>query len=928
MRVLFLLPLSLVLGCTFGPGSKSPTSGTTDTGEEWMDEPPGCISIDGHGDFATIAEAITAAPEASTVSVCPGTYMESVVLDKTVSISGEDVATTIITPPTNLHAFEVSGAGAAIANFTITGASRSGVYLSDATDVSVSNVVFDGPANYGVESTASTGTIVTGCTFTQPGFGGISISGGSVTVDATNFAQPYGYGVLARDGADVTLTSNVFDGTVAAAGDGSDGFTIYADGASVTMNGNTITNPDIIGVYVLDAALSMSGDTVTGGAYGVVAAGSAGTTTTLNNVTITDAYHQGLFVVSADPVVIDGLTITIAAEASDSWTYAQWGTRKGDIFCGAALIEADEVAVSNAAFTGYENYSLYAASFTGSGNYTITDSSFRDAGRNGITIDLGSGTADLTNVTVDSIREPEIAQPCSGYVDQSTGIRQVSSTVNLTGVTISNNAGWGFTDVQGEATITDSLIDGNYCTGFVNYEAVATITGTTFTHATQMGSIYDATGALTLTGNTFIDNHAMSISEYDDGLGNITRYESDNYGRDMYLYQSASVVISGNTFSEGDVGIVGDAASVSVTNNTFTGYERSLLEVGSTSDTDPAIFADNTVDDIGAYVVYASSGFVEVENVTVGTTHESETSSRSFTNDVLNYEYSYTSAYPAFGAYGSYYSYDDGTGNIVTVEGPAGLRITNVEFGDTVHSLVNANDARIEIDGLHVGQIGGSLEEAYSYAYAIYAYSDGAPSEVIINDFTATSTTGTAFYIYNGNATEGYIDIGNVDVGSVGYVGSGASGFEMAGNASYTISHASFTDVDGSGLTNDGDYYYYDYLISDYVYGVVATVAIVDGLSVMSAGEDGISFTDGDLSLTNSTLMAGVGDGIEISGATVSSGTGEIIGASATITGNIITANAGYGMVCTETTLDGCSANDLTGNGLGEQVGCDDGCGI
>lgn len=930
MRVLVLLPLPLALGCLTQASKteKDGGSGTDDTGPAWMNDPPGCINVDAHGDFATIAEAIIAAPEGSAVSVCPGTYAESVVIDKTVSVTGEDVATTIITPPTNQHGFELSGAGASVANFTVSAATRSGVFINGASDVSVSNIVLDGPANYGVEASASTGVVISGVTFFQPGFGGVSVSGGSITIDGSTFDHPYGYGILARDDADLTLTNNGIEGTLQAAGDGSDGFAVFADGCLVTMSGNTITSPDIIGVYVLDGALTMNGDVVSDTAYGVVSAGPAGTVTDLENVTVTDAFHQGVYVASPDPIILNGLTVSIAAGASDQWTYAKWGGKKQDFFCGGAFIQGDDVTITNANFSGYENYSLYGAAYTGPGMYTVSDSTFRDSGRWGVVFDLVDGTADITNVTIDSIRDPEIAAPCAGFVNQSDALYGFQSNLNLDTVSITNNIGWGFTSLQGTANITNSLFDSNHCASFVNYESAGNVVGSTFTHAIEFGSIYDSEGALTVTGSTFADNHVTRVSTYDDGAGNISRYEYDYSGYDMYLNLTASADVSGNTFSQGDYGIISAGASVSVTDNTYTGYEHALLDAEQGTDTDPAIFKGNTVEDHGGYVAQAYGAFLEVEDINVGSTRPGRSGYHYYTNDVLDYEYTYESSYSAFYAAGSYYSYDDGTGNIVTVANPAGIRLTDVELGDTAAGVVSVNDARLEVSGVHAGKLGGDVAEASSYAYGVYSYSDGAPSEVIVNDLTATSVTGSAFYLYNSYPIEGYIDISDVDFGAVGYAGSSADAFQMTGNASYTISNATFADVDGSGLTNDGDYYYYDYVTSSYVYDVNTTVAIVDGLNVTSAGEDGISFAEGDLVLTNSTVSAGLGDGVYLNGASVSSSTGETIPASASITGNILTGNAGYGMLCADVTLTDCSGNDLTGNTLGDQSGCSETCGM
>jgi nitrous oxidase accessory protein len=106
-------------------------------------------TVDHHGlairipdDYETIQKAINAANPGDTIFIAPGTYSENVLVNKTVSLVGEDQNSTVI----NMHsdrfanesatALEVTADGVFIENLTVTNATKA-IWVNQANNVSI-----------------------------------------------------------------------------------------------------------------------------------------------------------------------------------------------------------------------------------------------------------------------------------------------------------------------------------------------------------------------------------------------------------------------------------------------------------------------------------------------------------------------------------------------------------------------------------------------------------------------------------------------------------------------------------------------------------------------------------------------------------------------------------------------------------------------
>jgi parallel beta-helix repeat protein len=98
------------------------------------------VDDDGPADFHTIQEAVNAASLGDIIFVHSGTYYETVVVNKTVSLIGEDRNTTIIDGDLTKNVIEVTSDNVIISNFTMINSKGLGIYDSNGNTIK-SNII-------------------------------------------------------------------------------------------------------------------------------------------------------------------------------------------------------------------------------------------------------------------------------------------------------------------------------------------------------------------------------------------------------------------------------------------------------------------------------------------------------------------------------------------------------------------------------------------------------------------------------------------------------------------------------------------------------------------------------------------------------------------------------------------------------------------
>lgn len=125
-------------------------------------------------DFTTIQQAINDAENGSTVNIPAGTYYERITINKTISLVGENVSTTVIDGQSAGTVVEVSSDGVSISGFTIRysgwGWTNNGIYVHYADNCTIKgNVLFMNCHN--IRLNYSRGSRVVGNTVEGNGYG-------------------------------------------------------------------------------------------------------------------------------------------------------------------------------------------------------------------------------------------------------------------------------------------------------------------------------------------------------------------------------------------------------------------------------------------------------------------------------------------------------------------------------------------------------------------------------------------------------------------------------------------------------------------------------------------------------------------------------------------------------------------------------------
>lgn len=872
--------LLLLAACTDGDGGKDDSgSGADDSGDTGGTDTyePGCILVDGAGGYARLQDAITVAEPGATITLCAGTYAESVIVDKTVTIQGESREGVIVSGQGTNPALEITGDLVKVENLTVT-ATYSGVVVDDADGVVLSALTFDQPAYWGLQLKDALNAEVRDSAFLQPGGGGIEVNGGTATISGVSLDNPSSYGISVVGGAAVTLTGSTITGTIMTSDDVSDGFGLNVVDSSLVTDGNVIQGVDGIGIWADTSALTLRNDTIAStvyvGLFGFDAAFD------VEGLTISDSYLQGVYLVGPTVRWVDNV-VTAQPDQTCSLSYDEWGD-DGQPWCGGVLLGGDSVTAEGGEIGGYNNYGLYIGGYSAGGMpATVSNVAIRDVGRWGLY--LSDMETTVTGVSVTGVFEPEMPRPCQDdtyiYLDRSVSLLVWGGSATISSSTFTDNDAWGISNVQGRIDVNGNTFTGQACSSLLNYQGAATVAGSTFSGGQQNGQVWDYEGATIVDGNTFTDNHFDYSYEYESG-GTLYGYTYSGYSIDVYGYSSSELQVTNNTFVDGDQGVVTYFASAEVTGNTWDDYGGSggaLLYAYQPSSSAPPLFADNTIGTFGGYMVLAYYGDIEVEDVTV----ENHTSvTVNYVDGVESSSGSYTSSANLIYAYGSS-SY------------PSTVSVDGLHVGSAGQGLLSSYDATVDLKDVEVESVGG----IYAYAAVSSNWSSSVAPNFNLEGLTIGSATGAGVTLSSSYSGASYVTMSGLDFESVT-----GTAVQLSSIDGWTLSDSAFSEVGSYGVYSSAP--------------VTATgTAVLDGVAVNGATGCGIYLVRGGAQVTGTT-STGSSSGLCLYSLT------------ADVTLNSFTGNSNYGMECSSVTLNSCASNDLTGNGTGEHSGCDDACGV
>lgn len=301
--------------------------------------PPGAeaathvVAADGSGDFSTIGAAVDAAADGDTILVRPGTYTESVTIEKDITLTGdgprEDI---VLVAPEDGPTVLIQEGGLAADPYA--------VLLQD-TLATVSGLTLRGQpseviASGGAPTVQNIHFDVTGYPYeggtTSPAGSSIVVNGDSAAVIRENTITGGGpIGVF--DGSDPIIEGNTLSGGPHIFGFG------FGEGSVVRNNTIEGTIIRAIGTFRSSEALLIEGNTISDpGTYGIDA--SAGDATIIGN-TITDAGQYGISISSGREAIVRDNVIR-DNRIGLAWSLGE-GSIEGNVLTGgdAGLIITD-----------------------------------------------------------------------------------------------------------------------------------------------------------------------------------------------------------------------------------------------------------------------------------------------------------------------------------------------------------------------------------------------------------------------------------------------------------------------------------------------------------------------------------------------------------------------------------------------------------
>ena len=327
---------------------------------------PIVVDQSGDGDYTTIGEAVAAAEDGDEILVRPGTYIEAVVIDKNIAVSGEGSVEDIVimapedgptaplyegTITADPYAMLVTGPGAKISGLTFRGL-RSEVILDGGSPTLQDSVFTDvGWAFDGVNISANGSSIVVTNGGSPTVSGNVIRSGGPIAVfgdaNATLRSNDLAGGphiYLADFGQEVVIEDNSIDGTLAWA------IGAFDFSGRVMIEGNVITNPGKNGINLSQGSADITGNEVSGASLAGIATGLepsnvVGNTLVDNQIAISAAFADGSV---SDNVVRGGRAgIVVSRDLEVSGNDVEGVERRGIAVGGGSPVLRDNRSCGN-----------------------------------------------------------------------------------------------------------------------------------------------------------------------------------------------------------------------------------------------------------------------------------------------------------------------------------------------------------------------------------------------------------------------------------------------------------------------------------------------------------------------------------------------------------------------------------------------------
>ena len=869
LATMVFLGLAL-LGC---PADQDDDDSDDDDDDDVSDVEQGCILINEvEPGYAHLADALIYAQDGDAITICAGEFSGSVVVERSVSITGAGAGQTTIVGDTNEMAITVTASDVTLDGLTIL-SSRNGVVSQNATGLTLQNLDISGSGQYAVSVEGGT-TSLDGVTMYENPFAAINAQYASVTVTNSEIANGEGYGIRLVESYAAISDTTIAGVSVPDATDEYDGTCIYAEESTGAL---TLDNVDISGcarvaVYTFDTDIQMTNSVVSESNYAIVAIVGGENGSVITDNSFTDIPVYAVYMMEMDADISRNEIISSNAVDEDSIGIYVGNTD------GTFIVEDNVVE-------GYKRYSIivqpqYDAEPSG-GTAQIN----RNTVRNGTWFGIWAMHLDelwFTNNTVDGIEWSTDMYDEYTYfieggvlisdVEQVTMAENLIQNVELIGLYISNST---FTSEDDEITETQMWA------GYIA-DSAGTIDNIHL-HDLDINGFFIYTASVDVTNSTFETmRDAVPPNQWD-----LPEEDQYAYGGPGIQYYEAQGLVTGNTFQDNeDRGLYVYNANVTAEDNEFYNNYYGIYFSGNADDGYPILIQNNLFGDHGWTAMYGYRTDAQVTNNVFEGPSGMAFYSSSFYGSFDNNDISTS------GIAIQTYTYD-----IADMLGP-GTYANNTMVGcaSGVTSSYFAGELVISGNTFEAVQSPIFLNDYYPGDEALLlqdnTFTDTPGIPIVIEDYTEAILSGAN--VISGTTSGTAVDLENITVGVVdGLTVSSCAGdaLTLTGGA-YTVTGSSLTAAAGAGIVADGS-------VDVDLDGSMDPVAItLDGNTAISA---------------NGT------HGIRLLGTV----TGDI-------TNNTIEDNTEYGIACDGSlvTLTSCS-NTQSGNLLGdylEENGCVLGC--
>ncbi len=761
-----------------GPGPDD-TEGGEETGHDTGEPEEGCITVDGEGGYARLTDAIRLASEGSLIEICAGAFVEAVTVDKSVTIMGAGYSQTTWRAPADEVPFRIAD----VSEVTLQGIGVSSdghaIEVEDATDIVLASLSGSEFGTHAIWARDVEGLVVRDSTFYAAPEGAILVSGGTAEITGCNLVNNVAYAVAGTGDVDLVLRDNTIRGTVyseKSAEGYADGFGVIGDNAgTLVLENNRFTDNTPWAIYAQRTdAVSLSGDTVSGGLFGVYQISGD---LALDGVTVTNPVELGIVWVGGRT---DALSITGSTVHGDPSVVADYDLDDGVLGGIGLYAEGNDVTVSDSTFYGWNDAGAWIAAYDytyAGGTAAISDTTFENNGRRGLLVLYLDGTA--TGVTVRDLRQvEEIDTSKSYYVDFPAAVAVENGSMAWTGGEIADNEGWGISNVLSTVSVSGVTFTGNDWSAFIDYQGVSEIRGNTFTASEAASNrlpciwVYENTSTV-IEGNLFTANAAGFSWQESTGF----EYAIHDYGVEVRGYL-ADVQLLGNTFEDGCSGFDAMSSRIAAEGNTWTDYWGTIATVDSA--TGVVTLTDEVVRDSAASIVYCEGGQVTVDGLTA-----TDQVTGSFTYDVYiggDYEATETQEF---------------VNSPISLLAGCNLVLSGSAISGTVASAIEASDSSLRLDTVTIDQAAeaGVSLSGMSSAVLEGVEVTGATTYGLYASKSSLEVSGGA---YGSNGSDGArLASCTADVRSATFSGNAASGL---------VAETTTLAAMGNVITGNGEY--------------------------------------------------------------------------------------------------------------------------